>query len=316
VLRAIADRHELKDGAGGLVPASIANVAVRWVLEQTAVAAVTIGLRKLGTQAEREKLQTENELALNFALSSRDHAEIDSVLEGLAPLPGDCGDEYRMTPCLVSAFSEQPRQLEGLPLAYKASLALSNSAPPPSVPRLRIDYNDASGVSRAVRVGSRVIVSGTKSMRPDGRLAGGGDAAAQTTYVLDLVEASLRALGASLDDVVQTRLFVCHVQRDSAAVSRVHGRRFGALQRLPASTLVGAELAGKGYLIEVEAEAIIGEDEYQGPRLPGWHAARAEAHSVLVPAGAANAEAQQQAAKDFDHDFAATREYFRSARST
>ena len=83
----------------------------------------------------------------------------------------------------------------------------------------------------------------------------GGDAAGQARVALDRVEAALTRLGASLRDVVRTRVYVRHIA-DWEAVARVHGERFGEIR--PANTLVEARLVGDEYLVEIEAEAVIG----------------------------------------------------------
>jgi enamine deaminase RidA (YjgF/YER057c/UK114 family) len=83
-----------------------------------------------------------------------------------------------------------------------------------------------------------------------------GDAGAQTTWILDKIAASLASLGARLEDVVRTRVYLARLE-DWEAVAREHGRVFGAVR--PANTLlqVGA-LVGSGYLVEIEAEAELG----------------------------------------------------------
>ncbi|MEP7383504.1 MAG: RidA family protein, partial [Gemmatimonadota bacterium] len=113
------------------------------------------------------------------------------------------------------------------------------------------------GYSRAVRIGNRVLVSGTTATHGD-RPIGVGDAAAQTHFVIDKIEGALRSLGARLEDVVRTRVFVKEMH-DWEAVARAHGERFGDI--MPANTLVRAELIGPEYLVEMEAEAVIGTDE-------------------------------------------------------
>ncbi|MFQ5614255.1 MAG: RidA family protein [Anaerolineae bacterium] len=111
-----------------------------------------------------------------------------------------------------------------------------------------------AGYARAVRIGERILVSGTTATGPDG-LVGEGDAAAQTRFILDKIEAALRQLGGSLRDVVRTGIYVSDMVHWEA-VARTHGQRFAEVR--PASTLVQARLVGDEYLVEIEAEAIIG----------------------------------------------------------
>ena len=108
-----------------------------------------------------------------------------------------------------------------------------------------------AGFSRAVRTGNRVLVSGTTATHRD-RAIGGSDPAAQAHFVIDKIEASLRSLGARLQDVVRTRVYVRR-PGDWEQVARAHGERFATIQ--PANTLVIAELIGDEYLVEMEAEA-------------------------------------------------------------
>jgi enamine deaminase RidA (YjgF/YER057c/UK114 family) len=115
-------------------------------------------------------------------------------------------------------------------------------------------YEAIAGYSRAVRIGDRVLVSGTTASGPDGPVAA-GDPAAQTRFVLDRIETALAEVGATLRDVVRTRIYVQRVQ-DWEAVARVHGERFGQVR--PANTLVQAALVHPDLLVEIEAEAVIG----------------------------------------------------------
>ena len=111
----------------------------------------------------------------------------------------------------------------------------------------------SAGYSRAIRLGERILVSGTTATHGAGEVVCPGDAAGQTVYILDKIAASLSALGASLDDVIRTRIYL----RDTAqweGVSRVHGRYLGHIR--PANTLVGAALVGD-YEVEIEAEAVV-----------------------------------------------------------
>jgi enamine deaminase RidA (YjgF/YER057c/UK114 family) len=111
-----------------------------------------------------------------------------------------------------------------------------------------------AGYARAVRVGERILVSGTTATGPDG-VVGAGDPAAQARYIINKIEAAISQLGGTLRDVVRTRVYVRNIG-DWEAVACVHGERFGAIR--PANTLVQAQLVGEQYLVEIEAEALIG----------------------------------------------------------
>jgi enamine deaminase RidA (YjgF/YER057c/UK114 family) len=111
-----------------------------------------------------------------------------------------------------------------------------------------------AGYARAVRVGERILVSGTTATGPAG-VVGAGDAGAQARFILDTIEAALIQLGGTLRDVVRTRVYVRNIG-DWESVARVHGERFAAIR--PANTLVQAQLVGEEYLVEIEAEAVIG----------------------------------------------------------
>jgi enamine deaminase RidA (YjgF/YER057c/UK114 family) len=84
------------------------------------------------------------------------------------------------------------------------------------------------------------------------RVIGGRDPAAQAHFVIDKIEGALLSLGATLADVVRTRVYVRNIA-DWEPIARAHGARFGAIQ--PANTLVGATLVGDEYLVEIEADA-------------------------------------------------------------
>jgi enamine deaminase RidA (YjgF/YER057c/UK114 family) len=96
-------------------------------------------------------------------------------------------------------------------------------------------------------------VSGTTAAHRD-RLIGGTDPAAQTHFVIDKITGALQSLGARLEDVVRTRIYVQRVE-DVEPIARVHGERFRDI--LPANTLVRADLVGDRYLVEIEAEAVV-----------------------------------------------------------
>jgi len=115
-------------------------------------------------------------------------------------------------------------------------------------------WEDLAGYARAVRVGDRILVSGTTAVGPEG-LVGAGDAAAQMRFIIGKIEKAIRDLGGSLEDVVRTRIFVSRIA-DWEAVAPVHGEFFKSIR--PVTTLVEAKLVGPEYLVEVEAEAIVG----------------------------------------------------------
>ena len=111
-----------------------------------------------------------------------------------------------------------------------------------------------AGYSRAVRYGNQIHVSGTTATDESGQIVGKGDPAVQMRYIIDKIERALNQLGGQLDDVIRTRIYI-HQLADWEAVARVHGEKFATIR--PANTLVQAQLVGDGYLVEMEAEAII-----------------------------------------------------------
>ncbi|MEO6446275.1 MAG: aldo/keto reductase [Gemmatimonadaceae bacterium] len=232
-LDTVARRHDV----------SIANVASRYILEQPAVGAVIIGAR-LGASAHVE----DNLRLFSFALTAEDRASISAASEALTPIGGDCGDEYRKPPYLT-ASGDLSHHLDTLPPPFPVhrgddgrSICLSGTT-----------WERTFGYSRATRIGNRIVVSGTTASHAD-RLIGGADAAAQTHFVIDKIEGALQSLGARLENVVRTRVFVQDMTQWES-VARAHGERFGRI--LPANTLVQAGLVGSEYLVEMEADAEI-----------------------------------------------------------
>ncbi len=111
------------------------------------------------------------------------------------------------------------------------------------------------GFSRAVRVGGRVMVSGTAPIWPDGSCD--PDPAMQMRRCLEIITAALREAGAEPNDVVRTRIYLVD-GADSAAIGAVHGEVFGTIR--PASTMIIAGgLLDPRWRVEVEAEAVVAE---------------------------------------------------------
>jgi aryl-alcohol dehydrogenase-like predicted oxidoreductase/enamine deaminase RidA (YjgF/YER057c/UK114 family) len=232
------------DGVARRHGVSIANVASRYILEQPAVAGVIIGARP----GEREHI-ADNLRVFSFSLSGEDRAELEAALATLNPIPGDCGDEYRKPPFLT-ASGDLSHHVESFPAPYAVEpraggrvLCLSGTT-----------WESLAGFSRATRLGNRVHVSGTTATHGN-RVMGGTDPAAQTHFSIDKIEGALQSLGAKLENVVRTRIFVRRLD-DWEPVARAHGQRFGHIQ--PANTLVSASLVGDEYLVEIEAEAELG----------------------------------------------------------
>ncbi len=233
VARQIADKHGV----------SIANVAVRTILDAPAVGGVIVGAR-LGQRAHLDDTARLSALRLDDV----DRAQMATALQTLTAIPGDCGDEYRKPPYLT-ASGDLSHHVDGFPAPYPVVTdpagrrrALSGTT-----------WESLAGYSRAVRDGDRILVSGTTATHGE-RVIGGSDPAAQTHFVIDKIAGAIESLGGHLEDVVRTRVYVSNLAQWEP-IARAHGVRFAGIQ--PANTMVGAQLIGDEYLVEIEAEAVV-----------------------------------------------------------
>jgi enamine deaminase RidA (YjgF/YER057c/UK114 family) len=116
-------------------------------------------------------------------------------------------------------------------------------------------YEPVFGYSRAVKIGNQVFVSGSTAVQPDGSVAGVGDPYVQTVATIQTIERALLQAGASLKDVVRTRMFATDLAHTDA-IGKAHGEFFGGIH--PASTLVEvSRLVHPDMLIEIEADAVL-----------------------------------------------------------
>lgn len=226
---------------------SIANVACRAILENPAVGGIIIGAR-LG---QSEHIQ-DNLKLFDFSLDTNDHDAISNELQAFTPIPGDCGDEYRKPPFLT-ASGDLSHHLDSMPKPFICQAGEDGNKRVFSGTM----WEDVAGYCRAIRSDNRVLVSGTTATHGDKDI-GGDDAAAQLHFIIDKIDGALQSLGARLEDVIRTRLYITNID-DWEILARVHGERFAGIQ--PANTMIQAGLIGEGYLVEMEAEAVVNNEK-------------------------------------------------------
>ena len=116
-------------------------------------------------------------------------------------------------------------------------------------------WEDIVGYSRAVRIGNTIEVTGTVAVDDNSQLVGGDNAYEQTKYVIQKIENVLKRAGASLKDVVRTRMFVTDISRWEE-YGKAHGEFFKDIK--PCTSMIEVKgLISKEYLIEIEATAIL-----------------------------------------------------------
>ena len=116
-----------------------------------------------------------------------------------------------------------------------------------------VKWESIVGYSRAVRVGTRIYVTGTTATDENGEIVGANDAYAQTVQAIKNIQRALKALDANLENVVRTRMFVTNISRWEE-YGRAHGEFFGEIS--PATTMVEvSKLIDPRMLIEIEADA-------------------------------------------------------------
>lgn len=114
------------------------------------------------------------------------------------------------------------------------------------------------GYSRAVKQGNFVAVSGTTATNDAGELVGAGDAHKQTVQTIENIEKALKAVGATLSDVVRTRIYVVDIERDWETVGKAHGQFFRDIRPVTSMIQV-SRLIAADMLVEIEADAIIAD---------------------------------------------------------
>jgi enamine deaminase RidA (YjgF/YER057c/UK114 family) len=116
-------------------------------------------------------------------------------------------------------------------------------------------WEDIVGYSRAVKIGNTIAVSGTTAVDENNNIVGKGDAYEQTVFILKKIESALQKLGASMENVFRTRMFVTNIE-NWEQIGKAHGEFFRTIK--PAATMVEVnKLIDSELLVEIEVDAII-----------------------------------------------------------
>lgn len=222
---------------------SIANIASAYILAQTGVGGIIIGAR-LGKSAHIHS----NAQLFDLMLSDVELLKIEAAMSPLKSIAGDCGDEYRKPPFLT-ASGDLSHHVERFPPPYKTKTGIDHRTQVLS----GTIWEDIAGFSRAVKNDNRILISGTTATNGL-HVIGGNDPVSQTHFIIDKIEGALQSLGASLQNVVRTRIYIRNID-DWEPIARAHGARFKDIQ--PANTMIQANLIGEEYLVEIEAEAMV-----------------------------------------------------------
>ena len=169
------------------------------------------------------------------------------------PIPGDCGDEYRRPPFLT-ASGDLSHHLDGLPTVYRGRAGRRGGRAGCAVDSGSV-WEPIAGYSRAVRVGDRILVSGTTATHGSGEIVCPGDPAGQTIFILDKIAREPERARRPRSRTSCAPASICSDADEWEPVSRVHGRVFGDIR--PANTLLEVGRLVGDYVVEIEAEAVL-----------------------------------------------------------